>query len=211
MHHHDDSETADFLEPAVKAKLRGVLSQMWEAELRLRTARPAEALPYEYRALRLLKQVQQQTRLYVRKSGFEPPVIPESTTRLTGELQGATPPRLQAQLPAPATQPTIQAALRLLSTLRQGAAIKPAEAVLLDRASPAAAQAALRNPGRYLAAVRYLRQLSAEIRARAKPCLSCAATVESALTDLLPPPPSAPSRALGPDRLARRYFLELSR
>ncbi|UOQ54364.1 DUF4175 domain-containing protein [Hymenobacter cellulosivorans] len=174
VHHHDDSETADFLEPAVKAKLRGVLSQMWEAELRLRTARPAEALPYEYRALRLLKQVQQQTRLYVRKSGFEPPVIPESTTRLSGELQGASTPKLQAQLPAPATQPTIQAALRLLSTLRQGTAVKPAEAVILEQASPAAAQAALRNPGRYLSAVRHLRRLATEIRGelpRANPAL----------------------------------------
>ncbi|PJJ48568.1 hypothetical protein [Hymenobacter chitinivorans] len=211
VHHHDDSETADFLEPAVKAKLRGVLSQMWEAELRLRTARPAEALPYEYRALRLLKQVQQQTRLYVRKSGFEPPVIPESTTRLSGELKGAAPPQRQAQLPAPASQTTIQAALRLLATLHQGAATRPADALLLDRASPAVAQAALRNPGRYLSAVRYLRQLAAEIRAGAAPCRSCAATVESALTDLLPTPPPAPSRAAGPDRLARRYFQALSR
>ncbi|MFC7668377.1 hypothetical protein ACFQT0_14060 [Hymenobacter humi] len=37
MHKHDDSETADFLEPAVKAKLRAVLNEMWAAELRLRT------------------------------------------------------------------------------------------------------------------------------------------------------------------------------
>ncbi|UOQ75602.1 hypothetical protein MUN84_12995 [Hymenobacter sp. 5516J-16] len=45
IHHHDDSETADFLEPAVKAKLQAVLSQMWEAELRLRTGRPARLCP----------------------------------------------------------------------------------------------------------------------------------------------------------------------
>lgn len=30
IHKHDDAETADFLEPAVKAKLRAVLDQMWE-------------------------------------------------------------------------------------------------------------------------------------------------------------------------------------
>ncbi|NVO85435.1 hypothetical protein, partial [Hymenobacter terrestris] len=54
MHRHDDSETADFLEPAVKTKLQAVLAQMWESELRLRTGQLREALPFEYRALRLL-------------------------------------------------------------------------------------------------------------------------------------------------------------
>ncbi|TGE19734.1 DUF4175 family protein [Hymenobacter elongatus] len=211
VHHHDDSETADFLEPAVKAKLRGVLSQMWEAELRLRTARPAEALPYEYRALRLLKQVQQQTRAYVRKSGFAPPIIPEATTRLTGEMAGAAAPRRQQQVAAPPTQPTIQAALRLLAVLRQGGTVRPADAAILDQARPATAQAALRNPGRYLTAVRDLRQLTTDVRASRRPCQSCIAKVESALTDLLPPPPADPGRPTGPDRLARRYFQELGR
>jgi hypothetical protein len=211
VHHHDDAETADFLEPAVKAKLRGVLSQMWEAELRLRTARPAEALPYEYRALRLLKQVQQQTRVYVRKSGFEAPVIPEATTRLTGELAGAAAPKRQQQLSAPVSQSAVPAALRLLASLRQGTPVRPADALLLERASPDAAQAALSNPGRYLSAVRSLRQLAAEVRAGQRPCQSCAATVEAALTDLLPTPPPAPGRPAGPNRLARRYFQELSR
>ncbi|MCB2378650.1 DUF4175 domain-containing protein [Hymenobacter sp. BT635] len=211
VHHHDDSETADFLEPAVKAKLRGVLSQMWEAELRLRTARPAEALPYEYRALRLLKQVQQQTRVYVRKSGFEPPVIPESTTRLTGELTAAAAPQLRQQVAAAPAQETVQAALRLLTALRQGQPARPADAARLDRAGGSLAQAALRNPGRYLAAVRDARQLSTELRAGRAPCSSCLVKVEAALHDLLPAPPPAPARATGPDRLARRYFQELSR
>ncbi|OWP64709.1 hypothetical protein CDA63_02825 [Hymenobacter amundsenii] len=111
IHRHDDSETADFLEPAVKAKLQAVLAQMWESELRLRTGRLREALPFEYRALRLLKEVQQQTRAYVKKAGFTPPPMPEATTRLTGELAGAAAPRRQRQLAAPAHQPTIRAPL----------------------------------------------------------------------------------------------------
>ncbi|MCB2409262.1 DUF4175 domain-containing protein [Hymenobacter lucidus] len=211
VHHHDDSETADFLEPAVKAKLRGVLSQMWEAELRLRTARPAEALPYEYRALRLLKQVQQQTRLYVRKSGFDPPIIPEATSRLTGELAGATASRRQQTIAATSSQATIRAALQTLARLRQHAGkASPTEALALERASGAAAQAALRNPGRYLSAVRDLRQLTTEIRRGQVPCQSCLQQVAAALTDLLPPPTPAPGRPAGPGRVARRYFQELS-
>ncbi|RZK51855.1 MAG: DUF4175 family protein, partial [Hymenobacter sp.] len=47
IHKHDDTETADFLEPAVKAKLQAVLSEMWAAELRLRTGQLAAARPYE--------------------------------------------------------------------------------------------------------------------------------------------------------------------
>ncbi|MBC6700400.1 DUF4175 family protein [Hymenobacter sp. BT190] len=209
VHKHDDSETADFLEPEVKAKLRGVLSQMWEAELRLRLAKPAEALPYEYRALRLLKQVQQQTRAYVRNAGYDPPALPEATLRLSGELGNAAAPRRTRQLPVPATQPEIRAAVRLLAALRAGQRATPADAVLLDRAGQAVAQAALQRPGAYLAAVRALRQLSADARAGHVPCATCFAPAEKALTALLPPPPAAPTRSSRPDRLGQRYLQAL--
>ncbi|WBA41362.1 DUF4175 family protein [Hymenobacter canadensis] len=209
VHKHDDSETADFLEPEVKAKLRGVLSQMWEAELRLRLAKPAEALPYEYRALRLLKQVQQQTRAYVRNAGYNPPALPEATLRLSGELGNAAAPRRTRQLPAPATQPEIRAAVRLLAALRAGQPATPADAVLLDRAGQAVAQAALQRPGAYLAAVRALRQLAADARATRPTCAPCFAPAEKALAALLPAPPAAPTRSPRPDRLGQRYLQAL--
>lgn len=57
---------------------------MWDAELYLRTHRPETALAYEYRALELLKQVQQANRQYVRKVGYELSPIPIDETRLTG-------------------------------------------------------------------------------------------------------------------------------
>ncbi|UOQ66948.1 DUF4175 domain-containing protein [Hymenobacter volaticus] len=210
MHRHDDAETADFLEPAVKAKLRSVLNQMWEAELRLRLAKPAEARPYEYRALRLLKQVQQQTRAYVRKSGFEPPVLPEATARLSGDLAGAATPRLQQQTTRPATQPEIREALRLLAALRAGQAPRPADAVVLERAGQAVAQAALQHPGAYLTAVRALRQLSANARASRAACVTCFTPAESALTALLPMPPATPIRTSSGSRLSQRYFQNLN-
>ncbi|WBO84324.1 hypothetical protein [Hymenobacter yonginensis] len=209
VHKHDDSETADFLEPEVKAKLRGVLSQMWEAELRLRLAKPAEALPYEYRALRLLKQVQQQTRAYVRNAGYNPPALPEATLRLSGELGNAAAPRRTRQLPAPATQPEIRTAVRLLAALRAGQPATPADAVLLDRAGQAVAQAALQRPGAYLAAVRALRQLAADARAARPTCAPCFAPAEKALAALLPAPPAAPTRSPRPDRLGQRYLQAL--
>ncbi|MBX0292625.1 DUF4175 domain-containing protein [Hymenobacter sp. HSC-4F20] len=211
IHHHDDSETADFLEPAVKAKLQAVLGQMWEAELRLRTGRPREALPFEYRALRLLKQVQQQTRAYVKKAGFTPPPMPEATTRLTGDLTGAAAPRRQQQLPAPARQPVVRAALRVLTQLRAGER-PPGAAATLEQAGPELSRAALQQPGAYLSALRELRRLTAALRQQQPVTTLASTSLERALTSLLPLPAASPTHAPAPaNRLAQRYFQELSR
>lgn len=211
IHKHDDAETADFLEPAVKAKLHAVLDEMWAAELRLRTGQLAAARPYEYRALRLLKEVQQQTRAYVRKAGFVPPPLPEATLRLTGELKGAAAPHTQATVPAPAAQPAVRAALRWLAAASAGQPSRPAEAAALEQAGQVLAQAALQKPGAYLPALRALRTLAADARAGRRPCANCLPVAERALTDLLPAPAPASVRAAAPDRLARRYFQELGR
>jgi hypothetical protein len=210
MHRHDDAETADFLEPAVKAKLRAVLDQMWAAELRLRTNQLAAALPYEYRALRLLKQVQQQTRVFVKKAGFVPPPLPEATLRLTGELAGAAAPRRQQTLPAPATQPTVRAALRWLAAPRSDPRNAPADARLLEQAGAELTGAALQRTAAYLPALRALRRLVADVRAGRPPCPDCRPLIERAFTDLLAAPPAAPLPPPPPDRLARRYFQELN-
>lgn len=213
MHKHDDSETADFLEPAVKAKLHAVLDEMWAAELRLRTGQPAAARPYEYRALRLLKQVQQQTRAYVKKAGFTPQPFPEATLRLTGELKGAAAPRRQATVPAPSAQPAVRAALRWLALAQAtpGQPARPADATTLEQAGTALAQAALQKPGLYLPALRALRQLATDARASRAPCATCLPPAQHALADLLPAPVPSAAPTAAPDRLARRYFQELSR
>ena len=211
VHRHDDSETADFLEPAVKAKLRAVLDQMWAAELRLRTGQLRAALPYEYRALRLLKQVQQQTRAYVKKAGFVLPPLPEASLRLSGELKGAVAPQRRLVRPVPAAQPALRAALRWLARTATAAPPRPPDARLLEPAGPALAAAALRQPGRYLPALRALRALVADVRAGRRPCAGCRLPVERALTDLLAAPAPHPVPPPAADRLARRYFQELSR
>ncbi|WP_426060112.1 DUF4175 family protein [Hymenobacter sp. B1770] len=211
IHKHDDSETADFLEPAVKAKLRVVLDQMWAAELRLRTGQLAAALPFEYKALRLLKEVQQQTRAYVKKAGFVLQPLPEATLRLTGDLAGAAVPQNHQNLPAPAAQPTVRAALRWLAQTPGTSQTKPADALLLEQAGPVLAGAALQRPGVYLPALRALRELVADIRAGRPACTACRLPVERALTDLLAAPHPTPQAPPAPNRLARRYFQELSR
>jgi hypothetical protein len=84
-HKHDIAEDATFFDPQTKKDLKAVLAEMWEAELRLRTYKPADALPYEYKALRLLKELQQKSREYVAKTNTKTtPLKPEK--RLTGDL-----------------------------------------------------------------------------------------------------------------------------
>ena len=63
------------------------LEQMWQSELYLRLYEPEKALPYEKKALEYLKSVQQKSRVYVKRTGFDPPPIKEEEKRLTGELK----------------------------------------------------------------------------------------------------------------------------
>lgn len=86
VHAHDNSEIATFFDAEVKKKLKEALANMWEAELYLRTYRPKQALPYEYKALELIKEVQRASRIYVERMGFEPPPLEPDKKRLTGKL-----------------------------------------------------------------------------------------------------------------------------
>ncbi|NOT73941.1 MAG: hypothetical protein HOP08_03365 [Cyclobacteriaceae bacterium] len=85
MHQHDNSEEATFLFQSVKAKLKAALAIMWDAELHLRLFDPAKSLPYQYKALNLLKEISNDSRVYVHRSGFDPPPLKEEK-RLTADL-----------------------------------------------------------------------------------------------------------------------------
>ena len=90
-HSHDDAEQATFLFASTRVKLKRALSLMWESELHLRTYQPKTALPVEYRILKLLKEVQQLSRIYVERIGFEPTPVNEKEKRLTGKLSDVHP------------------------------------------------------------------------------------------------------------------------
>lgn len=86
-HTHDIPEAATLLDPETKRLLRAALNEMWRAELHLRSGEPKLALPYEYRALDFIKQVQQASRIYLARVGTELPPIDEGR-RLTGDRSG---------------------------------------------------------------------------------------------------------------------------
>ncbi len=86
LHNHEDVETNTYFEESTKSTLKLALEQMWQSELHLRLFEPDQALPYEEKALEYLKTVQQKSRVYVKRTGFDPPPLKQEEKRLTGDL-----------------------------------------------------------------------------------------------------------------------------
>jgi len=89
-HTHDHAEAATLLDPETRATLKKALDQMWQSELHLRQGHPDQALPFAYKALDYIKQVQQASRIYLARVGPELPPIDE-TRRLGGDRAGIAP------------------------------------------------------------------------------------------------------------------------
>lgn len=89
-HSHDEAEAATLLDPDTRKLLKSALDEMWQSELHLRQGNPKKALPYEYRALRLIKQVQNASRIYLARVGLQLPPVDE-TRRMGGDRSGARP------------------------------------------------------------------------------------------------------------------------
>ncbi|MHA6246300.1 DUF4175 family protein [Pontibacter sp. CAU 1760] len=210
LHKHAQEGEATFFEPAVKAKLKGSLAQMWEAELRLRTHQPKEALPFEYKALRMLKEVQQSQRAYVAKTGFEAPPLKEPELRLSGELNKITPLSERQSIKTDIKLPHTRAALAWLQGYRQTDRYKSSDAQLLERAGQELAQQALRGSGKHLHALQDLRTLISDIRNSTRLCAACLTTVERAWVALLPPAEQTPQpQRTQRSKLAQEYLKQL--
>jgi hypothetical protein len=106
-HMHDRPEAATLLDPDTRRILKAALDEMWQAELHLRQADPDLALPYEYKALDYIKQVQQAERIYLARAGVQLPQV-DASRRLTGDRAGlsdrdiAPPNALPDESPIPA-------------------------------------------------------------------------------------------------------------
>jgi hypothetical protein len=89
-HTHDHAEAATLLDPQTRATLKAALDQMWQSERELRLGQPRRALPYAYKALDYIKQVQQAERIYLARIGAQlPPIDP--TRRMRGARDGLAP------------------------------------------------------------------------------------------------------------------------
>jgi len=145
---HDNAEDATYFTPAVKAQLKATLTEMWNAELRLRTYKPQEALPYAYKALRLLKDLQQQSRSYVAKTGVKTtPLNPAK--RLTGELAAIQAPEQRVTRAEGLTEEEV---LRIVLGLLEAGPRMPGEGskVLMGQVERRLGKEAASRPGEFL-------------------------------------------------------------
>jgi hypothetical protein len=158
-HKHDNVEDATFFDVQTKKQLRATLTEMWKAELQLRTYKPKDALPFEYKALKLLKELQQQTRVYVAKTGIKTtPLKPEK--RLTGELDKVVQPVNQfTYKPGDENINKVRRALSVLEQLRSKEIIDASSQEALEEASIQLSDKAAAEPSTYLPSLQSLRKI----------------------------------------------------
>jgi hypothetical protein len=192
-HMHDKPEAATLLDPDTRRLLKGAINEMWQAELNLRQAAPDQALPYEYKALEFIKQVQQAERIYLARSGVQLPQV-DPNRRLTGERTGLKDHDLS--VPAATTEdsplPELWAALRgdtaTPDWARFDAWVRAHQATLPDA----------------------LDLLAAADRAQHEPnCASCRTELLARLWPLLPPPAAALQPRVLPDAEGNAYLQAL--
>lgn len=208
---HDNAEDATFLEPAIKAQLKATLTEMWNSELHLRLYKPTEALPFEYKALRLLKDLQQKSRSYVAKTAYNPPAL-KMEKRLSGELGKIGQPVNQEDIKQQADQfESLKKAIGVLEQLKTVGSISSSDKHILQVAGQQLSARASAQPGAYLASVSAMRRIMADDNQRS---LTDMAIVERAIQKTLPlskqmPQSSASSSAdLG---LSQGYYKNLNR
>lgn len=188
-HTHDHTEAATLLDPETKKILKIALEQMWQSELHLRSGRPPQALPYEYKALEQIKLVQQATRIYLARVGLELPPVDEAR-RLSGERDGLRDGR-NAAVPAEPPDADLDA---VWQSLRTGAAPDWARWDAWQRRRGMQAADALD-----LAA-------AADSLRRDPTCTPCLAELRDRLWPLLPRASAASSGRAATDAAGRAYL-----
>ncbi|MEO6454136.1 MAG: hypothetical protein ABIN97_08700 [Ginsengibacter sp.] len=158
-HNHDNAEDATFFDPETKKQLKATLAEMWNAELKLRTFFPKEALPYEYKALRLLKDLQQKSRVYVQKTGFKPTTL-NPDKRLSGDLFKISQAVMHQNLKKPDTVTTIvRRALGALEQLKAGGNLTASSQYMLQQAFGQLSISAANQPAVYLTSLSAVRKI----------------------------------------------------
>ncbi len=159
-HNHDDGEQATFFVQSVRAKLKAALTVMWDAELYLRLYQPEKSLPYQYTALRLLKEISNDSRIYVHRTGFDPPPLKEEK-RLTADLSEVHNSTQNNSTITSIAFPQIRKALVLIEVWQQKnkQALSVAEKKQLKLAGQELARLVMEQPGQYLEGLSMLKRL----------------------------------------------------
>jgi len=159
LHAHDSEEEATFFVKSIKVKLKAAITIMWDAELYLRLYQPEKSLPYQHQALKLLKEISQDSRIYVHRVGFDPPPLKEEK-RLTGDLSDLRSTRYQHNLFKEEDFPAIRKLLPVLTQINEDGVFQrtPEAMALLVNAGQEVAAMALKDP-RYIESLSYIKSL----------------------------------------------------
>ncbi len=159
-HNHDDGEQATFFVQSVRAKLKAALTVMWDAELYLRLYQPEKSLPDQYTALRLLKEISNDSRIYVHRTGFDPPPLKEEK-RLTADLSEVHNSSQNNSTALAIAFPQIRKALVMLESWQQKnkLTLSVAEKKQLQLAGQELARLVIEQPGQYLEGLSMLKRL----------------------------------------------------
>lgn len=197
-HTHDHAEAATLLDPKTRATLKAALDQMWQAEGELRQGRPDAALPFAYKALGFIKEVQQAERIYLARVGPELPPI-DMTRRLGGDRAGLA--RRDDAL-APWQDEDAEDALALWAALAPAAGEVPAARLDAFARWLGAHENRLASPLDLAAALEQYRAEPA--------CAPCRERLRALLWTTLAAPPARPLPRQAPDAAGRRYLDALS-
>lgn len=159
-HQHDDGEVATFFIESMRTKLKAALTVMWDAELYLRLYEPEKSLPYQYTALKLLKEISNDSRIYVHRTGFEPPPLKEEK-RLSGDLTEINSASTKTRKLAEESYPAIRQAQQILEQLLESnTAPTAAQKKILTNAGTELATVVLEQPGKYLEGLSLLKAIT---------------------------------------------------
>lgn len=207
---HDNAEDAEFFDPAIKAQLKATLTEMWKAELQLRMYKPADALPFEYKALRLLKDLQQKSRSYVAKTSFNPTPL-KLDKRLSGDLTKIIDPADHQDVHAATDQyDVLKKSITVLDRLKLSPVLNGNDYRTLQSANLQISLKATQQPGIYLGAASAMRRILAGNKASTA---TDVATIEQAIQKILPASSPLPQNtSSSPDMgLSHGYYLKLNR
>jgi hypothetical protein len=162
-HQHDNTEEATFFTQSIRAKLKAALTVMWDAELHLRLFDPEKSLPYQYQALKLLKEISNDSRVYVHKTGFDPPPLKEEK-RLTADLSEIKRDgRSNSDQSRKEMYPSMRKALAVTEKLIvSGKQLTAMEEQILLAAGNELSSLAIKEPGRYLKSLSLIKTITEE-------------------------------------------------
>ncbi len=208
---HDNAEDAGFFDAGTKTLLKNTLTEMWNAEALLRTFKPKEALPYAYKALKLLKSLQEQSRVYVAKTTFKTtPLKPEK--RLSGELDKIIQPVRQSAIANnPKAAADIALALGVLEQLKASTGLQTTGGKYLQASLQILANKAATEPGAYLQGLQAVKAILAAMQNNQPVAVADISTAEAALQKITSTPAVLPFGQAAPayNALQQQYLINL--